>query len=118
MGPTRRPGPYGMARAGLPSPADARSIQQVHRRGRASQVRMIWLQVLLVFVAVAVSDVCWTKYIHHTAEGHRHIAARWSALIYLIGSISIMEYVNNRWLILPAAAGAYVGALVGIKAKE
>ena len=70
---------------------------------------------LAVFLAVAIGDICWAKYIAYAAHGHRLPAAAWSAALFLCGAFTVVEYTRNHWLLIPAALGAFAGTVVGVK---
>ncbi len=74
-----------------------------------------WLEVILIFLATAASDVLWVFYIRRTSEGKAVSAAIFSAFIILLGGLVILAYVNNQWYLIPAAFGAFVGTLITIK---
>lgn len=70
---------------------------------------LLWLVLAAI---TALTDVCWTLYIAAVAEKRAHRAALWSALIVLTGSVSIISYIRNPWLVTASVAGAYVGTWV------
>lgn len=78
---------------------------------------MIW-QAVLVFVACAISDVLWAFYIKATAGHHTWLAACGSAAIVLVGCFSVVEYITNHVMIIPAAAGAFVGTATYLSFKH
>lgn len=73
------------------------------------------LQAALVFFAVAFADVCWTRWSSAVAAGRRWSAAWWGVGIYVIGSVSVIEYTANHWLLVPAVLGSFVGTAVAVK---
>jgi hypothetical protein len=75
----------------------------------------IWLQAVVVFVAVTAADYAWTKYMMHVASKHPHRAAMWNTLIYSFGSITVISYTENRWLLIPALLGAYLGTWYAVR---
>lgn len=74
------------------------------------------IRFALVFLAVALADVCWTKYMQKVAEKLAHASAFWSAAIIALGAFTVTEYVQDRWLIVAAILGAYVGTWVTLAA--
>jgi hypothetical protein len=70
---------------------------------------------LLVFFAVAIVDVFWTRYFQATAEKKATQAGIFSSFIILFGAISTRAYVHDGWLIIPAALGAYLGTYLTVK---
>lgn len=74
------------------------------------------LRFLLVFLAVALADVCWTLYFQKVAAKAAHASAFWSAAIVALSAYTITEYTQSRWLILAAVMGAYAGTWVTVRA--
>lgn len=70
---------------------------------------------LVVFSVSAVVDAVWAKYITTAASGKAFSAAIWSSLIVACGSFVTVQYVANRWMILPAIAGGFVGTYLMMK---
>jgi hypothetical protein len=74
-----------------------------------------WLTFLGVAVAMAVTDVCWSKYVSNTAAGRRLPAAAWSAGIVLCGSVTICAYVSDPRFVVAAMIGAFVGTYLSVQ---
>lgn len=75
----------------------------------------ILVTCLTVFLLNIVVDWIWTKYIQSVSEKHAHRAAMWSVLIVLLGAINVIAYTNNRFLLIPAVAGGYLGAYFAVR---
>jgi hypothetical protein len=70
---------------------------------------------LLVFVAVALADALWTRYIV-TASGHRPFAAaNYSAGIILVGAFATLSYVDDPRYLVSACLGAWVGTWLTVR---
>lgn len=76
------------------------------------------MSYLLVFLAVAAADVCWTLYFIETGKRNAAKAAAWSALIVALGAFTTVAYVHERGLILAAVAGAFAGTWATIRFKR
>jgi hypothetical protein len=76
------------------------------------------MSLLLVFVMVLVVNVCWTKYVIHAGAGRALPAALWDVGIVVLSALLTVEYVNNRWAVLAAAAGGFVGTYITVRAKK
>ena len=74
-----------------------------------------WLEVILIFLATAASDVLWVFYIRRTSKGKAVSAAAFSSLIVLLGGLVVLAYVDNMWYLIPAAIGAFAGTIITIK---
>jgi hypothetical protein len=75
------------------------------------------LQALLVFVAVGIADVCWAKYIAACSAKERWIAASWAAAISIGGLFSVIECTGNRWMVIPAVLGSFMGTAWAVPRK-
>ena len=73
------------------------------------------LLALGVFLATVAVDFAWARYTVYVAEKRVHPAAFWSAIIILASALSVLAYTENRWMVLPAAVGAYVGTFIALK---
>lgn len=73
-------------------------------------LRMAGLGVL-VFVCEVLADFAWASYMLGVANNKAHRAGAWSGAIQLLGSITILAYVDLPWLVVPAIAGSYVGTV-------
>ena len=76
------------------------------------------MSYVLVFLAVAAADVCWTHYFIETTNKHAVKAAAWSALIVALGAFTTVSYVHERGLIIAAVFGAFAGTWATIRFKK
>jgi hypothetical protein len=65
-----------------------------------------WFSVMF---AVALGDVCWTRYFIEASKKRAISAGLWSAAIIALGSYSIVEYTQNHTLFTAAVIGAFLG---------
>lgn len=75
------------------------------------------LSYILTFILVFVVDIIYTYYLKAINENHALVAGFWGAVCWLIGSLAVIEYTANHWLLIPACAGAFAGTWVGIKLR-
>lgn len=73
-------------------------------------------RIVGVFLATALADVVWARYIRATADRKAVSAASWSALVVLLGAYATVSIVADRWLVLPALCGAFVGTYYAVRA--
>lgn len=69
----------------------------------------------LVFAAMFALDFVWTFY---TKAIQRHVAmpaALWAVAILGLNGFAQIGYINNPWLLIPAAAGAFGGTYSAMK---
>ncbi len=76
------------------------------------------MNYFLVFLAMFVTDVCWTFYLLNV-EGRKSIAAGlWAMALYVFGAFVVSSYVDNKLLIIAAAFGSFAGTYVTIEYKK
>lgn len=75
------------------------------------------VKFLLIMIAMALADVCWTLYFIDVEERKAHAAALWSAMIILVTAFTVTNYVENEIYITAAFIGAYLGTFITIKWK-
>jgi hypothetical protein len=75
----------------------------------------IWLQSVIVFTTVAIADLAWTRYNQSVTARAAHRASTWSAVIVILGAVTFFGYVENRWMVIPAALGAYAGTYIAMR---
>ena len=76
------------------------------------------LSFIITFVAVFVVDIFYTYYLKSVNENRALVAGFWGAVVWFIGSIAVIEYTANHWLLIPACIGAFCGTWVGIKLRN
>ena len=76
------------------------------------------MSFIVTFIAVTVVDYFYTFYLKSVNENKALKAGFWGAVIWLIGSIAVIEYTANHWLLIPACMGAFVGTYIGIKFRK
>jgi hypothetical protein len=79
---------------------------------------MTVLSFIITFVAVFVVDIFYTYYLKSVNENKALKAGFWGAVVWFIGSIAVIEYTANHWLLIPACIGAFFGTYVGIKIRN
>lgn len=76
------------------------------------------MSFIVTFIAVFVVDIFYTYYLKSINENKALTAGFWGAVVWLIGSIAVIEYTANHWLLIPACIGAFCGTWVGIKLRK
>ena len=66
-------------------------------------------------IAICMGDAVWAKYITTAADGKAFAAATWGSLIVACGSFVTVQYVANKWMILPAIVGGFIGTYLMMK---
>jgi small-conductance mechanosensitive channel len=92
----------------------------VHAKVRArihEQRRQFWSKVgpwLGAFAAMFASDFAWSLYVAAVKDGAAVRASFWAVALFLLGAVAVIGYTKNRWLLVPAAAGAALGTYFGV----
>jgi uncharacterized membrane protein YfcA len=76
------------------------------------------IDYLTTFFAIFLLDIVWTYYLRCVQYNQVLKASAWSVACYVLGSIAVIKYTTNNWLILPAMIGAFCGTFVGMKLKK
>jgi uncharacterized membrane protein YfcA len=72
---------------------------------------MSWL---IAFAAMFATDLCWAFYVASVKSNDALAASAWAVALFLLGAIAVIGYTRDRWLLLPAAAGAFAGTYIGV----
>jgi len=70
------------------------------------------------FFAIFLLDVVYTYYLRCVAGNNVLGASSWSVACYVLGSVAVINYTTNHWLVIPAMVGAFAGTYVGMKIKR
>jgi uncharacterized membrane protein YfcA len=76
------------------------------------------IEYFITFFAIFFLDVVYTYYLRCVANNNVLGASFWSVACYILGSVAVINYTTNHWLMIPAVAGAFVGTYVGMKIKR
>lgn len=66
------------------------------------------------FSAMFLTDLCWAAYIASVKTNSAIAASWWAVALFLLGAVAVLGYTRDRWLLIPAAAGAFLGTWVGV----
>lgn len=79
------------------------------------------MSYIYVFLILFILDLAWSFYLNNVKQGNPTSSASWAAFLYLLGASATISWVNNPWMLVPAAVGAFAGTYVGVwwnKRKE
>lgn len=74
-----------------------------------------WWLALGLFAASALLDAVFALYTVAVVKNQALKAATMSLLTYVLMAVGILNYVANKWYIVPLALGAFVGSYVIVK---
>jgi hypothetical protein len=70
---------------------------------------------ILVFLAVVLGDILWVLYIRRSGEGRALSAAVFGTLIWIFGAFVVINYMEDKRLIIFAVLGAFIGTYLAVK---
>lgn len=73
---------------------------------------MSWL---FAFVAMAFLDFIWAEYTKAVTAGRVWVAAGLGSALFLMGGGVAISYVQDHWLLVPAACGSFLGTVLSLK---
>ena len=73
---------------------------------------------ITTFFAIFLLDIVYTYYLRGVANNNVLGASFWSVACYILGSVAVINYTTNHWLIIPAMAGAFCGTFIGMKLRK
>jgi general stress protein CsbA len=76
------------------------------------------IRALLVFAAVAILDFVWARYTFAMTARRSFGAALYASVLILLSGSAAVGYTQNHWLLIPAAAGAFIGTLVAVEMQK
>lgn len=76
---------------------------------------MIYIAVFFAYVAL---DFCWSKYTKMVGQDRALAAANWAVALLLIGAFGLLGYVQNHWLLVPAALGSWIGTYCSLRSQS
>lgn len=78
---------------------------------------MIW-QAIYSFAAMVALDLVWAAYTIKVQKKKPALAGLYASAIMLINAVVTISYVTEPWMLLPVAAGAFVGTFLGVRYLE
>jgi hypothetical protein len=71
-----------------------------------------------LFVAATLLDAIFALYTVAVVKTQPFRAASLSFLTYMLEAVGVVNYVNNKWYLVPLALGAFVGSYAVVKREE
>lgn len=71
-------------------------------------MKFLW-KCLAVFGAMTLLDVVFAMYVRSVADHNIAAASSWAAAIQFCNVYVVLEFVKDKRLVVPCAAGAFIG---------
>jgi hypothetical protein len=69
---------------------------------------------VITFLSVFVLDIVYTYYLRCIATEKILAASIWAMGCTLLGTVTIINYTTDHWLVIPAILGAFCGTYLGM----
>ena len=76
------------------------------------------MDYIVTFFSIFLLDIVYTYYLRCVANDNVLGASFWSVACYILGSVAVISYTTNHWLVIPAVVGAFCGTYAGMKLKK
>jgi hypothetical protein len=73
------------------------------------------VKALAVFAMVFGLDLVWARYTIAVAARRPMAASLYAAFIFSVGGLTTMAYMTDKWMLVPAALGAFAGTYVATR---
>ena len=78
---------------------------------------MLYWEYPAAFFAMFLTDVLYAYYVQAVQTSQALQASMWAAILYILGGIVVIGYINNPWILIPSVLGAFAGTYVGVRYK-
>lgn len=75
---------------------------------------MYIIKCLGVALSVFLVDVCWAKYFLYVAKHRPLPSAIWGSMIIVFAAFTTINYINDRFMLIPAFIGGFLGTYITI----
>lgn len=72
-------------------------------------------KALLAFFGMGLADFLYVKYTQHAARCNAVTASHYATALFGTMGVVTCTYVDNHWMLIPAAAGAWCGTFLGCR---
>lgn len=74
-----------------------------------------WQTAAIVFIVYVLIDILYALYVICVSRCQAWRASAISSMLYSLGAYGVMNYLENRWYLIPLACGAFIGTYVAVK---
>lgn len=74
-----------------------------------------WVTAAIVFIVYVVFDILYALYVLCVSRRQSVAAAGISSVLYSLGAVGVMNYMNNAWYLVPLGIGAFVGTYIAVR---
>lgn len=75
------------------------------------------IAVILTFASYFLLDIAWALWAIAIAKQDATRAALWAGSMPVLVGLATLQYVNDPWMLIPAALGGAAGTFVAVRLK-
>jgi Na+/melibiose symporter-like transporter len=73
---------------------------------------------IITFIAVFLTDVLYIYFVKAIQHDKHWQASFWSVVVTFTASITVINYTEDHYNLIPALLGAFFGTLLGMKLRK
>lgn len=77
-------------------------------------VQDYWLLCLVVFFGMVIVDFAYAEYTKAASDRKKVASSSWASLLVVFNGIVVSSFVGDLTLLIPTAAGAWVGTYLSM----
>lgn len=70
------------------------------------------IEFFLIFLLMTLTDFVWSISIKAISGNKVLLGGLTAAMLVILNGVATISYINNYWLLVPAALGAFTGVVV------
>lgn len=73
---------------------------------------------IITFIAVFLTDVLYIYFVKAIQNDRAYQAAFWSVVVTFTASVTVINYTEDHYNLIPALLGAFFGTLLGMRLRK
>ena len=73
---------------------------------------------IITFLAVFATDILYVYFVKSIQNDNPWQASFWSVVVTLTASITVINYTEDHYNLIPALFGAFLGTFIGMKIRK
>jgi hypothetical protein len=69
---------------------------------------------LIAFAAMVLTDFFWVLTVRSVRDDRPLASGVWAIFLFLTAAVGTISYITDHWLLVPAAAGTFLGTVLGV----
>lgn len=77
----------------------------------------MYYEYIGAFLGMFFIDIFYTYYLRAIEENRATAASVWAGVLYLLGSLIVVGYTHDVYILIPATIGGVLGTYLGVRLK-